>query len=203
LASRFEKLMQKAEKQTLSVALAAALREAVVADDTELATWLRLELLGYVEGTPGFTDQTVPNYRAVKGQWCDEFRRPLVITDPEQQYLNEAGLRAGVTELESIASAQGQVVMGFPELALIIRHNFGAEVSQFRFSPQSVAQVLANIRAQLINHLATHRHQLEEVSTAVYGRQGEEIIELRPNFYGIGINLKALWRKIRSLPDGE
>jgi len=37
----------------------------------------------------------------------------------------------------------------------------------------------------------------EDDSSSWYEEKSEEIVKLSPEFYGIGVNLKALWRKVR------
>lgn len=201
MANRYEQLVRKVEKELLSNGLSMALRAAIAAGDEELATWLRLELLGYVDGTPGFTGQTVPEYRTVTGQWFDEFRRPLVIDNPDLAFINETRLRHGVVELESLVGAQGTVVLRLPEFAKIIQEQLDVHVIMFRFAPQYIPPVLANIKAHFLEQLATHHQQLERAPDPRPAPPPDEIIEIRPNFYGIGINLRALWRRLQSRRD--
>src|SRR4030043_1349614 len=67
--------------------------------DKELEEWTQLEMSGYVSANPAMTDDvTVPEYRTVPGQYNDIYGRPLIITDPKLQFVNEYRLRPGGPE---------------------------------------------------------------------------------------------------------
>lgn len=192
-----DRVIRMAESGPLSKSLPAALKLANVARDNEFASWLKLELLGYLHGTPELTDSVVvPEYRAVGGQWLDEFGRVLVINDSKLAFFNEERLRQGVTELEGIAEASGPLLIQPIDAMEIIREALHVNVIYFRFSPHSVKQVLSNIRADLLERLA--KYQTEHKTLPETERvSGPEILELKPNFYGLGVNLKALWWHLR------
>ena len=147
------------------------------------------------------TESTVvPEYRTVSGQWFDEYNRRLALSDPNLAFINETRLRLGAAELESFVGVNGILALPNPEHATLIRDNLHVEVSTFRFSPQNVPPVLASIRAQLVDRLT--QSQGEDRRPAVSGPAPagplEDIIELKPNVAGIGLNLRALWRRWRS-----
>lgn len=200
MAVDFDKMIEEVHRRPLSASLPKVLRLAEAVGDTALATWVRLELLGYSSSNPVMTERTiVPEYRTVGGQWFDAYGRPLVITDPNLAFINETRLRSSVLELESFVGATEVLAVQTPGHSKLIRDNLGVEVTKFRFSPMSAPQVLANIKAHLLDCLARHRSSLESAPESVrVAVQNDEILELRPNVWGIGINLKALWRKWRS-----
>ncbi len=198
MTADYEQLLQQVEDLPLSKSLSKVLGAAVQAHDDELTTWTRLELLGYVKDNPVMTEQTVvPEYRTVSGQWFDKDGSRLAIPDASLAFMNAIRLREGVPELEIFADVFGMGELWLPDLADLIRENLRVEVSVFRFNSRSVSQVLASIKAQLVDHVASHSHLLRR-PPARPKANSEDIVELRPNFYGIGINLNALLRRWRS-----
>lgn len=196
--SEYERLVHAAEKSRLSQSLSATMRAALAASDAELATWTRLELLGYKQDNPAMSESvTVPQYRTVSGQWFDDYGRVFVVEDPRLNMVNETRLRAGVGELEGFIGAKGVISIRL-DSAEIIREHLGVSVSVFRFGPHSVEQVLVNIRAQLLDRLAIHRPQLDTAPAAKASGRGEDVVLLRPSLYGIGLDLRALFRRWRA-----
>jgi hypothetical protein len=81
----------------------------------ELEKWVRLEMNGYLRGNPAMTeDVTVPEYRTVAGQRSDEFGRPLIISDPQLQFISEERVRMGVQELEHLARGTNMLTIRTP-----------------------------------------------------------------------------------------
>jgi hypothetical protein len=120
------------------------------------------------------------------------------------RFVNEIRLGSSVPELESLAGTAGEVAIDLPAQAELIRNNLGVEVTTFRFSSIAIPQVLANIKAHLLDHLGRARATLESsVDMASGSARDDEILQLRPNFYGVGVNLKALWRRWVSLGDRQ
>jgi hypothetical protein len=197
----FDRVLKAAEEQPLSKILPAALRLANSADDEALASWIRLELMGYVPGNPTMRDDTVvPEYRGVGGQWFNEYGRRLVIEDPDLGFINELRLRQGVAELEGFASATAMLAAQPTEFSEIIRRELHVEVNIFRYHPSAISQVLTNIRIQLLDRLAASREKLSAVKDAEMPQE-PEIFQLKPSFYGITVDLKALWRRLWSKKD--
>lgn len=181
-----ENLLRQAQDLPLSKSLSSTLRAAVRVGDTRLVIWARLELLGYVRDNPAMTDDTVvPEYRSVTGDWLDEFGRQLTITDPRLAFVNEIRLRFGVPELESLVGNTGVIALRLPDFSEVIREHLNVEVSIFRFSPQSASQVLGNIRAQLLDRLATHRSDLEQVPPDRLTRKMRRFLSFAPTFMGL------------------
>jgi AbiTii-like protein len=204
MSGNYALLLRQTQDWPLSKSLSSVLRVALRAGDTELTAWVRLELLGYSSGNPAMTKETmVPEYRTVGGQWFDEYGRPLVITDSRLAFINETRLRFGVPELETFIGTSGTIALRLPEFSEIIRERLSVEVSLFRFSPHSIAQVLANIKAQLLDRLAAQRSELDKAPLEGTEPGWEDIVELHPNLGGIGLNLNALWKRWRSRSGGD
>jgi hypothetical protein len=200
-------LIEQIHDLPVSKALSRSLVWAEDASDSDLASWIRLELLGYVNTNPVMTDATiVPEYRAVTGQWFDEYDRGLVLSDPKLAFINDIRLRMGVAELESYLGVRGVLALPGDRQAEVINEYLKVRVSTFRFSASSVPPLLASIRGQLLDRVAMCRIRespVSETNSADRTVEEAEIIELRPNFAGIGINLRALWRQWRSASGGK
>ncbi|MDP2371599.1 hypothetical protein [Rhodoferax sp.] len=195
--SGFDQVVKLTEEEPLSRSLPAALRLATSLPDQAWAEWLRLEVMGYFNDNPSMNKGTVvPTYRSVPGEWHDEHGRPLVLTDPKLGFVNQIPLRYGVAELEAVAGkVEGSVAMRLPDQAQIIREVLKVEVSVFQFRPSSVAQVLTNIRLTALDHLWARKTALATLSAEGKLEKQEEIFLLRPAIWGVGLDLKALWRK--------
>ena len=165
---------------------------------TDLALWGRLELQGYSKANPSMTASTiVPEYRGIAGHWEDEYRRPLVVQDAKvAAIVNEVRLRQPISELEALLEADGTVGVRIPELAETLRLELQVEVSMFCFSPTSVRQLVANVRTQLQIRLAAIAPQIPNAPPSSDG-VADEIVELKPNIFGMGVNLRAAWRWVR------
>jgi hypothetical protein len=183
------------EKQPLSQSLPVALRIAASIADEELTSWIKLELMGYLADNPEMKEDTiVPEYRAVPGLWYDDFGRVLALDDPDLSFINEFRLRHGVAELEGVAAGTNPLVIRPAEFSEIIRNNLNVEVSVFKFRPSSVSQVLTNIKVRLIDRLAIQREKISAIPN-IQVPQETEILQIKPNIYGVGIDLMALWRR--------
>lgn len=200
MASRYEQLLRRVESdEALSVVLSSALRLARDSDDHELAAWIELELLGYKAGTPSMTDEVVvPEYRTINGQWYDAYGRRFLVTDPRLAFVNETRLRDGAAELESYATVQGELALPLPGFAEILKRELNVDVYWFRYTPAAIPPILGRVRSQLVQRLIDSRSRLEKVPTQQEASGSEDVIELRPNIYGIGLNLRALVRRWRS-----
>ena len=193
--SKYDRVFEAAQEQPLSRSLPKVLRLATTAGDTDLADWTKLELLGYQHGNPAGTEKTiVPEYRSVPGSWFDAYGRVLQIADPKLSFLNWIRLRSGVLELEELVGAKGDLAISLPEFAETIQKELKFDANTFRISPTSIRSVLAYIKAQLLIRLDQHREQYGEAVEKLPVSE-EEILELKPSFWGLGINLRALYRR--------
>lgn len=194
MSSSAEKLLGRLDQGPLSDVLGKALRVAQVSGATEIARWCRLELGGYLASNPAMGDDiVVPEYRTVAGQHADIFGRVLVLS-PELAFVGETRLRNGVEELEVLARTRDIVAIHDPHMCQLIREHLQVEVYSFRFSAVHVAGILSAIRMELSEKLlALKVIEMSREPSAVV--EQDEIIALRPNFYGIGVDLRALWRR--------
>jgi hypothetical protein len=192
----FERLLTLIEEQPLSRSLPTALRVATTIGDEELVSWIRLELMGYVADNPAMReDVVVPEYRGVPGQWYDDYGRALMLSDPGLGFINELRLRHGVAELEGIATGTGLLAIRAPEFSEIIRESLKVHVTVFRFRPSSVSQVLTNVRGRVLDKLASCRENIRDLPNGDVAPQ-PEVLELKPSFHGMTVDLKALWRRL-------
>lgn len=194
--SAIDRAIRLAEGAELSKALSAALRLAIATNDEGLASWVRLELMGYFADNSAMSNAVmVPEYRSVAGQWIDDYNNVLLVTDPKLSFLNVLPLRQGVAELESITSASRPILIPDAGCANVIREELQVHVRYFRCTPYAVKQVVENIRANLLERLAEQRKRYGAPVDAS-SPPGPEILELKPGIYGISVNLKALWRRL-------
>lgn len=194
--SAFERLLTLVEEQPLSRSLPAALRIATTIADEEWASWIKLELMGYLPDNPAMKkDTVVPEYRGVPGLWYDDYGRTLALDDPDLAFINELRLRQGIAELEGIAAGTKPLAMRPTEFSEIIRNNLNVEVSVFQFRPSSVSQVLTNIKVRLLDRLARQREKISAIPDIQVPQAGE-ILQIKPSIYGVSIDLKALWRRV-------
>lgn len=194
----YDRLIRDAERAPLSSALQSTLRVALAMGDEDFASWLRWELFGYSGENPAMKPGVmVPTYRTVGGDWFDEYGRRLANTNPRLGFMNETRVRPGVPELEKLVTAKGVLTIR-DDNASIVNETLGVQVTQFRFPTSALEPVLANIRAQLLHQLAERQSRLRDVKQPASPAASEQIVLLRPSFYGIGIDLRALWRRLRS-----
>ena len=136
-------------------------------------------------------------YRTVIGEWVDAYGRPLVIEDPGLTFINQTRIREGVGELESFVGKKGTLVSASADAAAMLNERLGVTVTSFRFAPSSVEQVLAAIRAQLVDRLIQAGAGVAAPLTSSISRQSDDILILKPSVWGLGIDLKAAWRRWR------
>ena len=156
MPTSYDNLIESAHKLPLSVTLSKILRLAESGRDRDFASWIKLELLGYTDSNPVMTAATiVPEYRTVSGEWFDAYNRRLPLKDPNLGFINETRIRCGVVELETFVGATDIIAIQQPDLSDIIRRELHIDVTTFRFSPKSIPQILANIKSQMLERLAT------------------------------------------------
>lgn len=175
--------------------MAKTLRLAQSIGDEDLARWCQLELGGYWSSNPVIDENViVPEYRAVVGEHYDIYGRKLYLEN-DLSFVNETRLRSGIDELESLACGRDIVVIHDSDMCELIEQKLKVQVYTFRFSVVHLRGVLASIKLELSNRLMA----IQTVSESIVNQNNaeeEEILELKPNIYGIGINLKALWRRM-------
>jgi hypothetical protein len=198
LKVHFDQLIKSIEELPLGKTLQKTLRIAQDLNDNEFEKWIRLELHGYWNTNPALTDEVVvPEYRTVAGYYTDDYGRQLVLSDPKADFINETRLRLGVIEMEGIIGAKGPLAFRAPNFTETIRDNLGVEVTTFNFSPKAVPPVLEVIRTELSDRLMLRKNKLQRHDIESQESITEELFQLKPNIYGIGVDLKALWRKFK------
>lgn len=182
------------EIEPLSKALQRTLRLAHEHGAGELATWLKLELGGYYDTNSAMNSSiTVPKYRTVVGTHFNVYGQLLQV-QPELSFVNEMRLREGVEALESIRDTRQIVVLQDPTMIGLIARYMHVEVATFQFDRVELVQVLSHIRSELFSRgqvlagAALKRNTLKEADS-------EEILILKPTIHGVGIDLRALWKK--------
>ena len=75
----------------------------------------------------------------------------------------------------------------------MIKEHLNVDVHAFEFSRSSLAAILSDIRTELGDRLTTLRNQAGPDESA---DTSDEVLMLQPNFYGVGMDLRALWRKL-------
>ena len=196
MTSQYDQLIKTIEGLPLSKSFPKILRVTQDLNDSELEKWIRLELHGYWDTNPALPNEVVvPEYRTVAGYYTDDYGRQLVISDSKLGYINEMRLRFGVIELEGMIGAKGPLAFRAPIFAELIQEHLKVEVTTFHFSTATVPPVLEAIRTQLSDHVVSRKEKLERGSFKTQKSESEDIIQLKPNIYGIGVDLKALWRK--------
>ncbi len=200
MPATFKRILGMIDDKPLSKMLPKAIRLGQKLGDSELEEWSRLELLGYWDSNEVITEDTVvPTYRTVPGYWVNQYGQRLVFADPKIAFVNEMCLRYGVIELESFSLADGQIACEADEFARILREHLNVDASLFVFSPRIIPQVLEGIRIRLSDLLvAREKRRGGGLDVEAADLTQEEIVEIKPSFYGITVDLRALWRRLQS-----
>lgn len=183
------------ETEPLSKALQRTLRLAREREAKELERWIQLEIGGYYDSNSAMSKNiTVPNYRTVVGAHYNVYGQRLQL-QPDLSFVNEMRLREGVEALESIRNTRQTIVLQDPTMNGIIAQHLKVEVATFHFDRAQLVQVLSQIRSELFGRaqvLADARFE----GNAVNGAASDEILMFKPNIHGIGVDLRALWRRM-------
>ncbi len=188
------KLNDVFEIEPLSKALQRTLRLAHENGASELATWLQLEIGGYYDTNSAMnSDITVPKYRTVVGTHFNIYGQRFQV-QPELSFVNELRLREGVEVLESLRDSRHTVALQDPTMIGLIAQHMKVEVATFQFDSVELVQILTHIRQELFSKGQVLAGMTSKQMTAKR-TSNEEIVMLKPNFHGIGVDLRALWRK--------
>ncbi len=188
-----KKILNEIDSKPLSYSLGKALRLSQQENSKDFERWCRLELGSYFSSNPAIDETVVvPEYRVVVGQYVDYHGRPLVLKD-DLSFINETRLRNGVPELENLFDKHGTVTIQDPTMCSLIKQHLNVEVHTFKFSSSSILAILSSIKIQLSDWLMNFTDAIEED----HDPPNKDILELKPNFFGIGIDLKALWKKLK------
>ncbi len=187
-------ILAELDAAPLSTSLSRSLRVAQRIGVKDLEKWIRLESVGYYGSNPAMTeDVKVPEYRTVAGQRVNQFGQVLQVPDG-LDFVNTDRLRNPVVELEQLRDRDGWITYQDPSGAKLIREHLKVDVEFFRFTAIHLAGVLNQIKTRLSDKL------LELEPTAgdqqhTAQKEGSDILEIKPNFYGVGVNLRELWRR--------
>ena len=188
------------EIEPLSKALQRTQRLAHEHGASELATWLQLESGGYYDSNSAMNSTiTVPKYRTIVGTHFNIYGQRLQL-QPDLSFVNEMRLREGVEALESLKDSRQTVVLQDPTMIGLIAQHLKVEVVTFHFDSVGLVQVLSQIRAELFSKAQVLASTSSRRSIAK-SADSEEVIMLSPNFYGIGVNLRSLWRRVTRSED--
>ena len=190
-------ILDQIDDLPVSKVVAEGLRVAEAAGEADFANWCRLELAGYWGSNPAMTEETVvPEYRVVVGQHADIYGRVLVLP-ADLSFVGETRLRNGIEELEVLARTRESVMIHDPHMCELIRRHLQVDVYSFRFSAVHLTGIFSAIRDAL-------RQKLKKLEVASIVSKSarvktqpdpEKVLQLKPNFHGIGIDLGALWRR--------
>jgi hypothetical protein len=202
MAVSTKKLQKTVGREAVGVCLRKALRLADQHGVDDLRDWCRLELGGYVVSNPVMTDDiVVPEYRSVVGQHTDIYGRLLVVPE-ELSFVNETRLRNGVEELETLLASRNVVVIHDPQMCELIQEHLEVQVYAFRFSTVHLAGVLSAIGLELEDRLQAIDPQMITDWSSEPPKE-DQILLLRPNLHGIGIDLRAHWRRWKGRDSSE
>lgn len=198
LDKEVRKLLTDLDSIPVSKALSRSMRLAHARGDEELARWCRLEAQGYDTGNPAMgEDITVPVYRTVVGQHRDIYGR-VFLAPPELPIVNEDRLRMGAAELERLERDHKMVTMHNPTMVQLIKESLDVEVYSFTFSAASITSILASIRTELSVRLGGLAPFPAPTRDDVMSRAPDDVIEIKPGLWGIHVNVRALWRRMRA-----
>lgn len=197
---KFDSVMKIIDEETLSKSLPKILRLSQSIGASDLEKWIRLELNGYFNTNPALTaDVIVPEYRTVVGHHSDDYGRPLIIKNHDLAFVNTTRVRFGAADLERMLDENFKYSYRDPLMSETIKNNMGVEVTVYSFHTSQLAGVIAGIKTELSDRLMEIRNQIEGTETDFVSTPKEDVIELKPNFYGIGLNLNALGRRWKEL----
>jgi AbiTii len=198
LDKELRKLLSDLDSIPVSKALGRTMRLAHERGDEELARWCRLEVQGYEAGNPAMgEDITVPVYRTVVGQHQDIYGR-VFLAPPELRIVNEDRLRMGAAELERLERNHKMVTVHNPTMVQLIKEHLDVDVYSFTFSAANITSILASIQTELSARLARLAPLSPVTREDVMTRAPDDILEIKPGLWGIHVNVRALWRRIRA-----
>lgn len=136
----------------------------VGADD--IAHWARLEIGGYYKQNPYVIDNdTVPAYRKIRIYYRTTYNRPLIVSNPHFDFINNYELRFNVAELEKLSdSEQDFFVVDDPPHTEFARAYLRSDVAALVFDKISIKPVLDSIRMladDYVHQLSQHTSNFE------------------------------------------
>lgn len=135
--------------------------------DEELEKLIDLELNSYFNSNKSLTeDVTVPEYREIPGQYFDIYQRPLIITDPGLNFVNQYRIRNGIAELERFSEKGGLLTIQDLNFINLIKLHLQVEVHSFSFSSTSVLGVLQAIRTVILKRMLEISPKIEQTTNS-------------------------------------
>lgn len=104
----------------------------------------------------------------------------------------------GAAELERLERDHKMVTVHNPTMVQLIKESLDVEVYSFTFSAASITNILASIRTELSVRLAGLAPLPTPTRDEVMSRAPDDIIEIKPGLWGIHVNVRALWRRMRA-----
>tara|TARA_R110001583_G_scaffold194824_1_gene367225 strand:- start:1366 stop:1941 length:576 start_codon:yes stop_codon:yes gene_type:complete len=185
-----KEIIKDLHSRPLSESLQKLLLLATHINDNELVKWVKFELTGYY-GSDMSEDDVVPEYREVSGYHTDDYGRKFIIEDEQLQFINTTRLRAGIAELE--VYTENGIIQKDQSTCNLIFENLNVRVTSFHVSGSQIQNLLTSVKCELIERVSKLDPQKE--TKTITPDTNEDIIELKPNFFGLGLNLNALKRK--------
>jgi len=161
----YNEIVEGAKINDLSKVLPSVLIFSKQIRDKPLEKWAELELNSYFNSNKALTNEViVPEYRIVAGQYHDVYNRPLIIKNPNLQFVGEYRLRNSVSELEKLSQSENLITIRDTNFTELISETLGVEVHSFSFSPTSIVGILDGIRTNLINRLMKLSQVVEQTA---------------------------------------
>jgi len=196
---KVEELISKLDSEPLSKVLAVRFAQAI--NNADFEKWLKLELNGYFNTNPVMSDGVeVPEYRTITGEHYDDIGRRLELGQSNLNFVNTTRIRYSTVELENMLEKGGTFSIRDPFMCEMIKDMLKIDVTQFSFHSGQIASILTAIKTKLSDRLMALRNNIEKSSVSMNDSNNkEDIIDLKPNFFGLGINLNALARRWQSM----
>jgi AbiTii len=141
-----EWLRKNGFKELASHVLQQLLRLAQIVGNAEVEHWVRLELFGYgPEGGMKKGVDIVPEYRAVMGQYYDDYGRALRLPS-HYHFVNSYRFRYGVAMLEEWSKKTEMQSIADSTFTELIEEEFKVKVTQFSFNPVGIVEIVSAIR---------------------------------------------------------
>jgi len=178
--NRLSDIINLINEKKLSEILEICIHYATFNDDTELLRWAALELNGYFASNKYLTeDVIVPEYRTVVGQYADSNNNPIVVSDPQLQFILEDRLRHGVPELEKFLVDQKLISFHDAQKADMLKKTFGVDVFSYSVGTYQIETIFSSIKSKLYELLRA-RISLDEESQIVKKSSPLRLSDLHP-----------------------
>lgn len=195
-----KKTIKRINNEPLSIIMPVILMIAKKLDKKDFENWLKLELNGYFDTNPALTDESeVPKYRTVIGQHYNNYGRQLEIQDSKLSFINTTRLRYSVGELEMMEKKDDFFSIQDQYMCKLIHDNLGVIVTNFKFHSSQIITIISSIKTELVDRVIELWKESDVYQLDNQQSNDEDIILIKPNFYGIGLDINALFRKWRLL----